>query len=203
MTDSFPPGGPLPEDELVDGHTLEELSDYLARGRTPADPSIDDSPECRAALASLERLSRATAEALAHEAESSPLDESWVGRILEGIWLDVKAGRSIPVAHPDPSAVLALTEGAVRSLIRSVGDGVDGVVVGRCRLDGDVESLGAPIAVHVEISVRYGDPFAAVAARVREAVAAELARHAELTIESVDVTVTDVREERAQDGGRA
>lgn len=200
MTDPSLPGGALPGDELVDGHTLDELSDYLARGRTPADPSIDGSPECRAALASLERLSRATADALALEAESRPLDESWVGRILDGIRLDVKAGRRIPVAHPDAAADLALTEGAVRSLIRRVGDDIDGVIVGRCRLEGDVEELGAQVAVHVDISVRYGEPFGRVAAQVREAVAAELARHAELTIASVDVTVTDVRDERRQGG---
>ncbi|WP_158861895.1 Asp23/Gls24 family envelope stress response protein [Leifsonia sp. AG29] len=185
----------LPGDELIDGHTLDELSDYLARGRRPADPSIDDSPECRAALASLERLSRTTAEALAAEAEQNPVDDGWVARILDGIRLDVKAGRRIPVAHPDPSADLALTEGAVRALIRGVGDGIDGVIVGRCRLDGDVGTLSAPVDVHVEIAVRYGEPFATVAAAVREAVAAELGRHAELTVSSVDVTVTDVFDE--------
>lgn len=193
----------LPGDDRIDGHTLDELSDYLARGRRPADPSIDDSPECRAALAALERLSRTTAEALAAEAESTPLDEGWVSRILDGIRLDVKAGRRIPVVHPDPAADLGLTEGAVRALIRSVGDSIDGVLVGRCRLDGEIETPGAPVAVHIEISVRFGEPLAEVATRVREAVAAELARHAELAIESVDVTVTDVRDERRDDGGPA
>lgn len=193
----------LPGDDRIDGHALDELSDYLARGRRPADPSIDDSPECRAALAALERLSRTTAEVLAAEAESAPLDEGWVSRILDGIRLDVKAGRRIPVAHPDPAADLGLTEGAVRALIRSVGDGIDGVLVGRCRLDGEIETPGAPVAVHIEISVRFGEPLAEVATRVREAVAAELARHAELAIESVDVTVTDVRDERRDAGGPA
>jgi len=38
------------------GHTIEDLSDYLDRGRTPADPTIDDSPECQIALRSLQRL---------------------------------------------------------------------------------------------------------------------------------------------------
>ena len=91
----------------------------------------------------------------------------------------------------------------MRALIRSVGDSIDGVLVGRCRLDGEIETLGAPVAVHIEISVRFGEPLAEVATRVREAVAAELARHAELAIESVDVTVTDVRDERRDDGGPA
>lgn len=193
----------LPGDELVDGHTLDELSDYLARGRTPADPSIDDSPECRAALDALEQLSRTTRAALEAEAAQSPVDDGWVGRILDGIRLDVQSGRRVRIAHSDAGADLALTEGAVRALVRGVGDAVDGVIVGRCVLDGDVETPGSPIAVHLDISVRYGDPLAEVAAHVRELVASELARHAELTIASVDVTVTDVRARGAQDGGRA
>ena len=113
----------------------------------------------------------------------------------------MQAGRRIPVAHPDPAADLALTEGAVRALIRSVGDGIDGVIVGRTRIDGEVETLGAPIEVHVEISVRYGEPFDGIAARMRSAVVAELARHAELTVAAVDVTVTDVRDPEWEGGG--
>lgn len=186
----------LPPDELIDGHTLDELSDYLAAGRRPADPSIDDSPQCRAALSALERLGRATVDLLEAEAEASPADDDWVGRILTGIRLDVQSGRRIPIPHPDPEADLALTEGAVRALVRGVGDDIDGVLVGRCRLDGDVETPGSPVAVHVEISVRYGVSMTGTADAVRAAVAAELARHAELTIASVDVVVTDVREPR-------
>ncbi|WP_025156328.1 Asp23/Gls24 family envelope stress response protein [Leifsonia aquatica] len=186
----------LPPDELIDGHTLDELSAYLAAGRQPADPTIDDSPQCRAALTALERLGRATQDLLDEEAAARPAEDDWVGRILTGIRLDVQSGRRIPISHPDPAAELALTEGAVRALVRGVGDDIDGVLVGRCRLDGEVETPGAPIAVHVEISVRYGVPMTATAEAVRNAVAAELARHAELTITSVDVLVTDVREPR-------
>lgn len=195
MTDPILPG------ELIDGHTLDELSDYLARGRTPADPSIDGSPECRAALEALERLSRTTRSMLEADAANRTADDGWVGRILDGIRLDVQAGRRIPIGHPDPAADLGLTEGAVRALIRGVGDGIDGVIVGRTRIDGEVETLGAPVDVHVEISVRYGEPFPEVARRMREAVVAELARHAELTVGAVDVTVTDVRD-RDPEGGR-
>jgi hypothetical protein len=194
----------LPDDELIDGHTLDELSDYLARGRRPADPSIEDSAECRAALASLERLSRTTRDLLEEEAARAPVDDTWVSRVLDGIRLDVRAGRRVPLAlHPplDTGADLGLTEGALRALVRTVGDSIDGVIVGRCRLDGDLESLGAPVSVHVEISVRYGSPLVEVAAEVRAAVAAELARHAELTIAGVDVTITDVREQRGGNGG--
>ncbi|WP_043709816.1 Asp23/Gls24 family envelope stress response protein [Leifsonia aquatica] len=191
----------LPEDEMIDGHTLDELSDYLARGRTPADASIDGSAECRAALEALERLSRTTRTMLEADAASRPTDDGWVGRILDGIRLDVQAGRRIPVAHPDPAADLALTEGAVRALIRSVGDAIYGLIVVRTRIVGDVETLGAPIQLHVEISVRYGEPFGEVAARMRSAVVEELSRHVELTVGAVDVTVTDVWDPDRDGGG--
>ena len=191
----------LPDDDMIDGHTLDELGDYLARGRTPADPAIEGSAECRAALEALERLSRTTRTMLEADAASRPADDGWVARILDGIRLDVQAGRRIPVSHPDPGADLALTEGAVRALIRGVGDGIDGVIVGRTRIDCDVETIGAPVEVHVEISVRYGEPFAELARRMREAVVAELARHAELAVAAVDVTVTDVRDRDREEGG--
>ena len=44
------------EPEDLDGHSIDELTDYLERGRTPADPSIEGSPACRNALRALERL---------------------------------------------------------------------------------------------------------------------------------------------------
>ena len=39
--------------EDLDGHTIEELSDYLDAGRTPVDASIEGSPGCRIALDAL------------------------------------------------------------------------------------------------------------------------------------------------------
>ena len=197
MTEPF-----LPDDRLIDGRTLDELSDYLARGRRPVDPGIEGSAECRAALAALERLGATTRALLDEEAARTPVDDGWVGRIMDGIRLDVQAGRRIPVAHPDPAADLAVTEGAVRALVRGVGDAIDGVIVGRCRLAGEVETPGAPIEVHVEISVRYGEPLAAVADAVRDAVAGELSRHTELNVAALDVTVTDIREDTTDQGGR-
>lgn len=192
----------LPDDQLIDGRTLDELSDYLARGRRPVDPGIEGSAECRAALAALERLSSTTRRLLDEEAAHAPVDDGWVGRIMDGIRLDVQAGRRIPVAHPDNSADLGVTEGAVRALVRGIGDAIDGVIVGRCRLVGDVEVPGAPVEVHVEISVRYGRALDEVAEEVRSAVAGELGRHAELNLVALDVTVTDVRDDRAERGGR-
>ncbi len=178
----------------LDGHTLDELTDYLDSGRSPVDPSIENSPGCRIALAALLRL-RTAANALieAEAAAEAGKDDRWVKRILSGISRDAHAGRDIPVRSDDPAATLVLTEGAVRGMVRAAGDGVDGVLMGRCRLDGDVTEPGAPIAVTVEISVLFGQPIPDTAARVRSAVARELAKHTELAVSSIDVDVRDVQ----------
>ncbi|MEB4613714.1 hypothetical protein OOT08_03585, partial [Leucobacter sp. M11] len=74
------------EPEDLDGHTIEELSNYLEAGRAPADPSIDGSPGCKIALDALERLRTLSPELLAADTEAEPEpEESWVQSILAGI----------------------------------------------------------------------------------------------------------------------
>ena len=54
-----PPDGPARPDADpadLDGHTIDELGEYLDRGRIPFDPSIEASPGCQLALQSMERL---------------------------------------------------------------------------------------------------------------------------------------------------
>ncbi|MBC7725603.1 MAG: Asp23/Gls24 family envelope stress response protein [Burkholderiaceae bacterium] len=176
----------------LDGHTLDELSDYLDRGRVPADPAIEASPGCQIALRALERVRTVSASLLAGEARDTA-DDGWVATIIGSISLDARAGRDIPVTHSDPSARLSLTEGAVRGLIRAAGDSVGGVLIGRCRLDGDVTIPGEPITVHVDASVFYGERIPDAAQRVRQAIYRDLGRHTELVVEAVDVTVHDVQ----------
>lgn len=186
----------------LDGHTIDELSDYLDRGRTPRDDSIEDSPGCRLALQSMERLRRVAPVLLdADAAHAAPVDEGWLQRVLAGIALDARAGRRIPLSHPSPDADLGITEGAVRGLVRAAEAEVDGVLVGRCRIDGDVTTPGAPIEVRVDASVAYGIPILPTAALLRDAIAARLARHTELNVAAVDVVVHDVHELPASAGG--
>ncbi len=188
------------DDELLlasldlDGHTIDELADYVDAGRMPRDPSIEDSPGCRIAIDALERL-RDVAGALFRadiEAEPQP-DESWIRGILAGIAIDARAGRRIPIGHPDPAADLAITEGAVRGIIRSAESEVPGVLVSRTRLDGEVTDPNAPIGIAIAISIGYGLPLLATAERLRLAVAARIAEHTELRIEAIDITIDDVR----------
>ena len=119
---------------------------------------------------------------------------------MANIQNEVRAGRSLPLSHPDPRVSLSVTEGAVRALIRSVGDGIPGIVIGRCRLEGDVEELGAPIEVTVTASIAWGESIATTTALLRERIVEALRRHTELNIASVDVVVEDLHVDAAEEG---
>ncbi|WP_146244229.1 hypothetical protein [Curtobacterium sp. MCBD17_032] len=188
------------EPEDLDGHTIDELADYLDAGMRPADPTIDDSPACQNALAAIMRLRQASLASLDRAAEAEPpADESWIGGVLANISLEARAGRDIPLWPAAPTERPVLTEGAVRSLVRRAGDGVPGVVVSRCVLDGDVGALAAPVRVSVEIAVVAGIPLVPVADVVRRAVEEALATQTDLTVQAVDVVVRDLITPRTTD----
>jgi hypothetical protein len=175
------------------GFTLDDLSDYLDRGRTPAIAAIDNSPECQAMLASMERMGSLTRDLVAQDQREHPvLEEGWLGGLLESISREVRAGRDIPLTAPDPRATLSVTEGAIRELIRSAGDSVDGVLVGSCTLEGDVDVVGGLVTVGLTISVVLQTPVLELAEQVRQRVYTQLLAHTELSIGSIDVTVSDV-----------
>ncbi|KJL21908.1 Asp23/Gls24 family envelope stress response protein [Microbacterium azadirachtae] len=183
------------EPEDLDGHTMDELSDYLDAGRQPADPSIDASPGCRIALDALERLRRLGPALLDQDTAGEPQpDDNWVRSILDGIARDARAGRRIPFPVAEPDDDLGITEGAVRGLIRAAGDGVPGVLIGRCRLDGEVATPGAPVRIEVEASVPYGLPISRLAERLRDEIGERLRTHTELNLTGIDIVVHDVRD---------
>ena len=179
--------------DALAGHTFEELSDYLDRDRTPADPSIDGSPECQIALRGMQRLRNTHRALLQKDVErESEREDSWVNSILQHINLEARAGRDIPISHPSPSARLSVTEGAVRGILRAAGDSVPNIIVGRCHLDGDVSEPGAPVIVRVDATVLEGEIIPSLADQLREAVYAALSQHTELAVEAVDITIRDL-----------
>ncbi|APH44219.1 hypothetical protein BMW26_03995 [Microbacterium sp. 1.5R] len=178
----------------LDGHTLEELSDYLEAGRVPLDPSIEGSPGCQLALDALERLHGLGGQLIDADAAAMPeVDDSWVDRILSGIALDARAGRRIPFAETDPAVDFGITEGAVRGLIRSAENAVPGILVGRSTLDGDVTAVGEPIRITIEVNAVYGESIPQAVDRLREEVAERLRRQTSLTVTAIDVTVRDIQ----------
>jgi uncharacterized alkaline shock family protein YloU len=188
----------MPETEFenidLDGHTVDELSDYLDAGRTPTNFSIESSPGCQLALTALARLREITVDLLEREASREPAPEDgWIQGIMSRIALEARAGRDIPIGYSVDTARLTITEGAVRGIVRAAGDAVPGVIVGRCELVGDVTTPAEPVDVRVEISVAWGVSMPDAAAAVRDAVYRELAKHTDLVVGSVDVSVQDVR----------
>ncbi len=181
------------EPEDLDGHTIEQLSDYLDAGQNPPDRTIDDSPGCQIALQAIARLKRLSQTLLESETNAAVApDDGWVQKILGSIAMDARSGRSIPIYHPAPQAELAITEGAVRGIIRAAEEEVDGVIIGRCRLDGDVTTSGEPITIRVDASIVWGLPIPSASARLRLAIATQLQRHTELNVAGIDITIRDL-----------
>lgn len=179
----------------LDGHSIDELADYLDAGMQPPDPSIDGSPACQNALAAILRVRHASLGSLEAAArDEAPADESWIGGVLANISLESRSGRDVPLRPQSESERPVMTEGAIRSLIRRTGDGVPGVLVARCRLDGDVTELAAPIRVVVEVAIMSGPSIVATADLVRTGVAQALAEQTDLVVESIDVVVRDLLE---------
>jgi uncharacterized alkaline shock family protein YloU len=193
MTDtSQDPGNPSPLDTHLDGHTVESLSDYLDRGRQPRDPAIESSPAAQHALAALSRLRAVAPRVIVADADQfAPKNEHWISRILDQIGVQARAGRDIPIPHDVGGAVLSISEGAVRALIREVGDSTDGLLVERSRLDGDIETLGAPVELHVVVSTFEEFDTAAAVSAFQKRVVETLSRHTDLVVASVTVQVHD------------
>lgn len=178
----------------LDGHTIAELSDYVDAERTPTNFSIESSPGCQIALSALERLWEVTTHVLETQAAAEPAPaDSWVKGIMDRIVLEARAGRDIPISHSSTTARLAMSEGAVRGMIRAAGGSVPGVLVGRCQLDGDVAVPGEPITITVDISVAWGVTLHDAADQARAAIQRQLRKHTELTIAAVHIAVQDVR----------
>ncbi|ROS64115.1 hypothetical protein EDF42_2377 [Curtobacterium sp. PhB172] len=179
----------------LDGHSIDELADYLDAGMQPPDPTIDGSPACQNALAAILRVRHASLGSLEAAArDEAPADESWIGGVLANISLESRSGRDVPLRAQSESERPVMTEGAIRSLIRRTGDGVPGVLVARCRLDGDVTELAAPVRVVVEVAIMSGPSIVATADLVRTGVAQALAEQTDLVVESIDVVVRDLLE---------
>ena len=189
------------ENTDLDGHSIEELSDYLDAGRLPRDDSIESSPGCLIALASLERLRNAAWALLEAEADADPeRDSAWIGRLMGTISREARAGRDIPISSGDASVALSVTEGSVRGLIRAAGDDVGGVLIASCSLEGDVTRPGEPITVNIAASVAWGLSLPMLAQELRASILAALARHTELVVEGVNVTIRDIHTATSGDG---
>ena len=136
------------------------------------------------------RLSRDLIDADAAELPAPP--ESWFERIFTSIQEELRAGRSLPISHPDPRVQITVTEGAVRALLRDSGDAIDGVFISRTEIVGDAETLGAPVEINLTASVRFGTSIQHLTDEIREVAYAALAKHTDLNVVAVNISVEDI-----------
>ena len=182
------------DDERFGAFTLEELSDYLDDGRTPVRPDIEGDPEAMAALERLGALRTASLDLFDAEAEAAGADGSWITGVLTSIRTTAHAGRDIPVPDDDPASTLVVTEGALRGLVRALGDEVPGLVVRRTRFTGDVAVPGGPVDVEVSVAVAADGSVHDRAEALRALLATAFLAHAPFTTRSITVRVADVIE---------
>ncbi|GAB3122430.1 Asp23/Gls24 family envelope stress response protein [Glaciibacter psychrotolerans] len=181
------PSGP-PRDE----YPVEQLTDYLDRGRTPRDPQIESSPQAQMVLAALARLRSLSVPLIERDGElSAPLAQGWIATILSRLGTESRAGRMIPLSHPDPAVQLHVTEGAVRGLLRTVGDAVPGVLMISCSLAGEVTVPGALVTVNVAVSVYWRESIPSLIHLLRDALSRSLVDHTELHVAAINITVAD------------
>lgn len=175
------------------GRTIDELSSYVEAGRTPRDPHIESCPDCLNAVEALERVGQLSRDLVADDAERMPRPpESWFEGILSVIHSELRAGRSFPIHHPDPRVTITVTEGAVRSLVRSSADALDGIYLGRTEIVGDAETPGAPVRIDLTASVAWGRSIPDLTSALRDLVYRVLAEHTELNVTAVNVAVEEL-----------
>jgi hypothetical protein len=166
------------------GRDVEELATYLDTGYAPDEQHIAQCPDCQNALAALRSLNKATRELA---------DQPWLRNILNNLRLETRPGRSIPLRSDRAEDVLSQTEASIIALIRTVGDTISGATIGSCKLRGDPTEPGSPTDVEVGISAFYGVSLPDMAESVRTAVGDALATHTELVVNTINVTITDIR----------
>ena len=180
------------EPDQLDGHTIDQLADYLDNGRTPTDGSIESSPACRHALAALERLRTVAPDLLTEDTPQADDDDDWINGVLARISLDAHAGADFTIHVTDDGDETAMTEGALRALIRAAGDEEPGFLVGRIRFTGDLDGNGDPVTIAVDVIVAHRTPIPDGVRRLRQLILEQVTRHTRLIGPQIDITVRDL-----------
>jgi uncharacterized alkaline shock family protein YloU len=98
-----------------------------------------------------------------------------------------------PLVHREAGGSISVTATALERLVVQAAELVDGARVRRPRRALEIAHENGRVSVSLELSARYGSVLPEVARAVQERVAAALEQICGLAIESVDVTVSEVR----------
>ncbi|GAA1046230.1 Asp23/Gls24 family envelope stress response protein [Rothia amarae] len=153
---------------------------------------INECPSCSQRIAALKRVDQVSADLVSTEVAVQKKDTTWLDDLMANLVFETLAGRSIPLSAEYDVDNFSITEGAILAAIRGVADSMENLIIGRCRLVGDVEEPTSPIIVQVSATVRYGAVIAEVTDRLRELITAEVHRVCELNIEAIDIEVQDI-----------
>lgn len=178
------------EPEDLDGHTLDELDDYLDRDRVPADPSIDNSPSCQIALGALQRLRDIAGDYLDRDDASTGTDADWISSVLASLPFDTRAGRHFPYDTLAQHVHAHVTEAALRGLIRATGDDVPGLLIGT--VDIRVDESGQCADLWIEAAVVWGTSLPGTDAVLRTRLREVLPLHAPFAVGRIDLRIVEL-----------
>lgn len=153
---------------------------------------IDGCPACIKCVAALKRVDEMSAGLVSAEIAEQEEDTGWLDRLLTNLALEARAGRSVPLGAEFEVDTLTVTEGAILAAIRSIADSMENLIIGRCRLEGDIESPGSPITVQVSAAVRFDAVENDAVERLRELIIGEIHRVTELNVEVINIEIQDV-----------
>lgn len=185
------------------GMPLSRLSAYAdsseaeRRGKfRSTDKHVASCAHCQNALASLQSIND-WGSALRSSVEQAPVDRNWASELMTRLSLPVKEGRRIAV-DADANADLALTEAALRRLVRSECS-TPNVLILTTKVDAEDEAVAkarAHLQINCDIAVKYGCNILDEASAVRDHIFGVLEDNLGRRIESIDISVVDVYEER-------
>ena len=173
--------------------TMEEFDAHLPTGSPASEAHVPGCPECQARLAALGWLEALSAELFEEDVRAAGAgDQSWLEDVLANPSLESTAGRSMPPAGARPDDDRLRTESSIISLIRATGDAVDGTIIGKCRLYGELAAAQAPVRVEVSVTALWGYPLPGLAADLRATLSGALTTRTDLNVTGIDIIVTDL-----------
>lgn len=175
----------------LDGHTLDDLEDYLEHDRQPADASIDNSPSCQIALSALQRLHDIAGDYLDRNEAPTGTDEDWISTVLATLPLDTRAGRHFPYPTTYPNLTAHVTEAAIRGLIRATGDAVPGLLIGKVEIGTQEQDPGA-VDLQIEAALLWGTPLQDADMLLRAQLQKVLPLHAPFVVQTIDIRIVDL-----------
>ncbi|UGT63965.1 anti-sigma factor family protein [Nocardia asteroides] len=187
------------------GRDLEQVWDRLdAVEAGLGDEHETHCPHCATARESLRALRVATAELIA---EPEPAPPDLTARIMSAVRAEVRRGRTMSLATPEPGGV-EVSERAVAAVLRFAADSVPGVRTRRCRIKpvGTEPDGRAAVEVELAFALAAGTPVGGVLPVVRQRVSAALNGDIGVSVRRLDVVVADLYVDdaaprRSDDGG--